>query len=204
MSIRSSSKHTDPNGLEALALVHGGYFDRGDAHAHGIGDRLLHHYVRSGRFDRIYPGVYRLRIAPVAGHDGLLRAWVWSNYRGAISHESALELYGLADVMPSRVQLTVPPSFGRRSTDYDLHRAELSEAQTMLYDGVRATTPARSIVDAASFGTGPEQIDMAVIQAIERALVSPGMLRAAAQRPYYRYRQTVLPLIERVLCHASP
>lgn len=59
MSIPVSSKQTDFIGLEALALAHGGYFDRGDAHEHGIGDRLLHHYVRSGRFDRIYSTVPR-------------------------------------------------------------------------------------------------------------------------------------------------
>jgi hypothetical protein len=32
--------------------------------------------------------------APAAPNDELLLAWVWSNYRGAISHDSALALLG--------------------------------------------------------------------------------------------------------------
>src|SRR4051812_19019114 len=97
-------------GLEALALTQGGYFDRADALIHGLSDRMVHHHVRSGRFERIYTGVYRLAIAPVVQNDEMLLAQVWSNYRGAISHESALALYDLSDVMPGYVHLTVPPS----------------------------------------------------------------------------------------------
>jgi len=90
-------------GLELLALGHGGYFDRADALAHGFSNQLVHHHVRAGRFERIYPGVYRLAIAPPAQHDDLLLAWVWSNYRDAISHDSALALYGLSDLLPPRL-----------------------------------------------------------------------------------------------------
>src|SRR2546428_5032630 len=97
------STEPDLRGLEALALQHGGYFDRGDALAHAVNDQLLRHHLRAGRFERVYPGVYRLVVAPTAPNDELLLAWVWSNYRGAISHDSALALYGLSDLLPSSV-----------------------------------------------------------------------------------------------------
>lgn len=96
----------------------------------------LHHHVGTGRFERLFPGVYRMCNAPVAPHDDLLLAWVWSNYRATISHESALALYGLSDVMPSRVQLTVPPSFGRSSSPFAVHRSPLAEDDVTIYDGV--------------------------------------------------------------------
>ena len=39
------------------------------------------------RFERVLPGVYRLRAAPISPYDEYLLAWVWTNYRGAISHD---------------------------------------------------------------------------------------------------------------------
>jgi predicted transcriptional regulator of viral defense system len=198
------AQHTRPDmyGLQALALGQGGYFDRGDAQAHGVSDRLLHHYIHTGRFERVFPGVYRLTIAPLSPRDDLLQAWVWSSYRGAISHESALALFGLSDVLPSQVQVTVPPSFRRHTDRFDVYHAELAEADTLPYEGLRVTTPARSIADAAATGTGPEQIHLAVAQALARGLASPAQLRAAAGRPHYRHRRSVLPLIEEALAHA--
>jgi predicted transcriptional regulator of viral defense system len=185
-----------------MALTQGGYFDRTDAHEHSIGDRLLHYYIQTGRFERVFPGVYRLVIAPLSPHDDLLQAWVWSNYRGAISHSSALSLYDLSDVMPSRVAITVPSGFRRRSDHFDVYYSDLKEDDARLYEGLHVTTPARSIVDAAAAGAGLEQIYLAVAQAIARGLASPAQLHMAAARPRYRHRRTVVPLIEEALAHA--
>lgn len=203
MSINGRPAASDIAGLESLALTQGGYFDRGDAHEHGIGDRLLSHHTRRGRFERVAPGVYRLRTAPVADRDHLLRAWVWSNYRGVISHESALSLYSLSDVVPSRLHLTVPPDFGRETNDYTLHRARLRHDEITTYEGLPVTTPERTIVDAAAMGTGPEQIELAVTQALMRGMASPTQLVGAAQRPHYRNRAVVRPLIERAVRRAT-
>ncbi|HEV7127708.1 MAG TPA: hypothetical protein VGN32_09710, partial [Ktedonobacterales bacterium] len=85
---------------------------------------------------------------------------------------------------------------------FDIHRSGLSEADTTLYEGLRVTTPARSIADAAAAGTGPEQIQLAVAQAIARGLASPAQVRRAADRPRYRHRRTVRPLIGRALARA--
>ena len=53
MSMRRRTKQTDLAGLEALALEQAGCFEREDARGHGIGDDLLHYYVRTGRFERL-------------------------------------------------------------------------------------------------------------------------------------------------------
>src|SRR5687767_3708080 len=97
-----SAKRSNLSDLEALALSQGGYFDRRDALARGIDDSLLGYHTRTGRFERILPGVYRLSIAPISQTDEYLLAWVWTNHRGAISHESALALFDLADLLPAR------------------------------------------------------------------------------------------------------
>lgn len=200
-------KSTDLAGLEAHALAQGGYFDRRDAQAYGVGDQLLRYHTRTGRFERLFPGVCRLRVAPPPpAHDDLLQAWVWSNYRGAISHESALALYGLGDVMPDRVHLTVPKEFGRTvppDAPFVLHRSTLAEGDVTSYAGLQVTTPTRTIVDSAAAGTGPEQIHKAVRDALRRTLATAEALRTAAARPGYPQRRIVQPLIEAAILAAT-
>lgn len=200
--IEAQRTRPDFRGLQTLALTQGGYFDRAGALAHDIGDRLLHHYTHTGRIERVFLGVYRLTIAPLSPHNDLLQAWVWSNYSGAISHESEFALYELSDVMPSRVQITVPPNFRRQTDRFDVHRSSLLEDDVALYEGLRVTTPALSIVAAAA-GVGPEQIHQAVAQALAHGVTSPAQVRGAAARPSYRQRRTVLPLIEAALTDAG-
>ncbi len=200
------SGRTELSALETHALTQGGYFDRGDAHAHGLDDQALHYRAQTGRFERVFPGVYRLSTAPIAPHDDLLRAWIWSNYRGAVSHESALALYDLSDVMPGKVHLTVPPDFGRGippGAPFVLHRSALEPKDVTTHDGLLVTTATRSIVDSAAAGTAPDQIERAVRDALRRALTTPDRLRAAAARPAYRHRRTVQPLIDSAIRGAA-
>lgn len=191
------------SGLEARALNQGGYFNREDAHSHRISDRLLSYHVGTGRFERVLPAVYRLAHAPVSPNDDLFVAWVWSRYRGAISHDSALALYGLSDLMPSRVHLTVPPDERRRIRLFELHRSRLPEADVVPYEGLRVTRPARALVDAAAAGADPEQIQLAIHQGLSRALMTPEQLLLAAQRPKYRNKRAVQRLVEDSLRHAA-
>jgi predicted transcriptional regulator of viral defense system len=190
--------------LESLALEQGGYFDRGDALAHGLRDNLIDHHVASGRFERVFPGVYRLRTAPIRPNDQYLQAWVWTNYRGAISHESALAVHDLSDVIPSRVHVTVPGRFHRTTAPFVVHLSELPEDKVESPDGFRVTTLARSIVDAAFAGTDPSQVRRAVREALDRAITTPEKVRSALGRSgYRRHRQDVPRLIEGALGRAA-
>jgi predicted transcriptional regulator of viral defense system len=189
-------RRADLQGLEQVALEQGGYFDGADAAAHGFSDQLVRHHLRTGRFERIYPGVYRLAIAPPSPHDDLLLAWVWSNRRGVISHDSALALYGLSDLLPSHIHLTVPSEFGRTSAPYVVHRVLLPEADKTTYEGVPVTSAARAIVDAAADGADLEQIARAASQAVERGLATWSQIDMLARRPHYHGRRVALPAIE--------
>ncbi|HXT35919.1 MAG TPA: type IV toxin-antitoxin system AbiEi family antitoxin domain-containing protein [Chloroflexota bacterium] len=196
-------KKTDLSGLEAHALGQGGYFDRRDARSYGMTDPLLRHHTATGRFERILPGVYRLRVAPVSPFDDYLLAWVWTNYRGAISHESALALYDLADILPTRVHITVPRPFHRISAPFHVHLAPLPPEEVRMYNGVSVTTPARAIIDAAATGTDPSQIHKAVRDARNRGLLTPEILRAANMRHANQYQRNVRQLIEEALSDAA-
>ncbi len=49
-------------------------------------------------------------------------------------------------------------------------------------EGIRVTDPVRSILDAAAAGTAPEQIEMAVRQALNEGLTTRRSLFARADR----------------------
>jgi predicted transcriptional regulator of viral defense system len=198
----AAPKYTD---LEKLALEHGGYFDRPDAQSHGVGDVALRRGLAKGRYERIYPGVYRLAIAPTSSHDELFLAWIWSNYRGVISYESALALYGLSDLLPSQVHISVPLDFRRASGPFRTHRLRepLSDRDRTVYEGLPVTTAARSIVDAAAEGADPEQIGKAIDQSIGRGLTTAEQVLTLARRPHYLGRRVALPLLEGALTRAA-
>lgn len=192
------SKQTDRPGLEAFALLQNGYFHRRDAHAYGLSDALLSYHTRTGRFERTLPAVYRLSIAPLDVGDNFVQAWVWSAYRGALSHETALYMYELSDVCPSRLFLTLPsgPIPTAVPQTYRVSVASLPADEVQCYMGMQVTVPARSIVDAARAGTDPHQVIAAVAQAVERRLATPEVLRALAARgemtTHYRYVQRII------------
>lgn len=176
----------DPAALFALASEQAGYFTGAQAHACGYSWTMLSHHAATGRFIRLRRGLYRLRDYPSSPHEQVMAAWLAAGKENAVvSHESALDLLDLSDVSPDRVHLTIPRS--RRGIaappGVALHTAahELPPQDTMTWDGVRLTTPLRSILDAAEYGTGPEQIVMAVRQAVERGLILPEALRSRAR-----------------------
>ena len=203
LAMTRSPKKTDLAGLEALALQQGGYFDRKDALEFGLSDRLLHYHLSTMRIERILPGVYRFRAAPISPDDEYFLAWVWTNYRGAISHESALALYELGDVLPSRVHVTVPRPFLRISAPFQVHRSPLPEEDVRMYHGVRVTSPSRSIVDAAATGTDPSQIVRAVRDGLEKGLVTADTLRAAARRHPNQHIKDVKQMIEKAIINVT-
>jgi predicted transcriptional regulator of viral defense system len=191
-------KQTDMARLEAFALLQNGFFHRSDAHAFGISDALLSYHTRTGRFDRTLPAVYRLSIAPLEVNDNFVQAWVWTGYRGALSHETALEIHELSDVAPSRLYVTLPPGLEPKTIppNYQVYVAPLPRDEVQCHSTIQITTPARSIVDAARQGTDPHQIIAAVWQALERRLATPQILRFLAGRgamtPHHRYVQRII------------
>ena len=115
--------------------------------------------------------------------------------RAVVSHESALELHGLADVVPDAVHLTVPREDRgmRPPAGVVLHTTTvpLGPGEVVVRDGMRVTAPARSILDAAGAGVAPEQIELAVRQALVEGLVTGDDLVAQAERRTRRVARLV-------------
>jgi predicted transcriptional regulator of viral defense system len=186
----------DAEGIHRVAYSQDGYFTAAQAREHGFSTQLLDHHVRSGRYERARRGLYRLRGYPGSSHEQVRAGWlVVGTDRALVSHESALELHELSDVLPNSVHLLVdrrdrgikpPPGVVIHTTGEPLQPSEV-----MSIEGIRVTSPERAILDAAATGTQPEQIEMAVRQALRRGIVTATMLREHSQRRGWRVAQLI-------------
>jgi predicted transcriptional regulator of viral defense system len=184
---RQFASKPDRARLFEIASGQGGYFTAEQARACGFSWALLSHHVKSGHFVRVRRGLYRFREYPSSPREHVLAAWLAVGKDIAVvSHESALDLLGLSDVVPDAVHLTVARS--RRNLPsipgVKIHTTvrPLRPDERGVRDGMVVTSATRSLLDAAEAGTAPEQIEMGVIQAIERGLATAQQLRQAAAK----------------------
>ena len=185
---------TEPDvlGLEADAYHQHGYFNAGQARAHRVSRQLLDHHVHRGRFERIRRGLYRIQGFPTAEHDDMREAWMAVDSADALlSHNSALAALDLSDNIPDAVHLLVPRrSRGlRRPPGVVLHtRPDSEHIATVWRDGLPLTAPARTLLDVAD-SIQPEQLALAVTQALRRGLITATQLEEEARR---RHKQQTI------------
>jgi predicted transcriptional regulator of viral defense system len=177
----------DAVALNRVAYGQDGYFTSRQAREAGFSPQLLAHHVRSGRYEHIRRGLYRLRGFPGSSHEEVREKWLAVGAeRAVVSHESALELHGLSDVLPNTVHLLVDREDRgiRQLQGVTLHTTTraLEPSEVVSREGIRVTDPVRSILDAAGAGTAPEQIEMAVRQALNEGLMTRRSLLARAER----------------------
>ncbi|MBK5233190.1 MAG: hypothetical protein JJE13_09450 [Thermoleophilia bacterium] len=176
----------DHDGLYRLAESQAGYFTAQQAIDAGMDRSTLRHHARpGGRYERVRRGLFRLRHFPSSAHEHVMAVWLPLRDAGAVvSHESALELYGLSDVIPDAVHLSLARSErGQRRRDgVQLHfpAQPPSGDEVRPVSGLPVTSPERTIIDALKAGAQPEQVEMAVRQALERGMTTPRRLRKAA------------------------
>jgi predicted transcriptional regulator of viral defense system len=175
----------DLQGLQAEAYQQAGYFTAEQARAHGVSRQLLNHHVRRGRFERIRRGLYRVTGFPSGEHDDIREGWfAVGSDKAVVSHQSALVLHDLSDNIPNAVHVLVR----RRDRGLRPHAGVVvhttnddDEIPIVWREGIAVTPPARSIVDAAD-QLQPEQLEMAVRQALGRGLVTRRQLEQEAAR----------------------
>jgi predicted transcriptional regulator of viral defense system len=156
----------------------------------GYSPQLLVHYVHCGRAVRVSRGIYRLVHFPAGEHEELVVAWLWSELVGVVSHQSALALHGLSDVLPAHVHLTLPAAWRRRRfrvpANVVLHHADVRPEDRAWFGAVPTTNPRRTLNDCAREGFSPELLRQAAQQALRRGLVTTPELGdvEAALRPF--------------------
>lgn len=175
--------------LFKIADGQAGYFTAKQAGEAGYDYRLQHYHRERGHWIPVGHGLFRLGRYPEGENEDLVRLSLWSRNRegepqAVASHETALRLHGLSDLMPEKVHLTVPKGFRKRPPrGVVLHKANLADGDVEAWDGFAVTTSLRTILDIArSREMSPEHLESAVREAVARGLVRRKRLREELSR----------------------
>jgi len=131
--------------------------------AAGLDDAGISYRVRLGRLHRVYRGVYSVGhppITPLERADAAVRA---CGTGAALSHGSAMALWGFSKRWETPFEVVVPRH--RRTRGITVHRScTLSPRDLTTHLGIRVTSPARTVLDYS-----PRLSDAALTRAVNDA-----------------------------------
>ena len=177
--------------LLATAADQHGYFTSAQAATAGISRRALAWRAEHGSATRAGYGLYRLPHWPTEANDELYALQALAPF-GTFSHETALSLLGLSDIIPTIIHLTIPESSRLRPrAGIRLHRSRhRADQDRTLRDGLWITTARRALLDSARIGADPDQLLDAAREAAQRAmLTSEDIARLREHRLFGRAMQ---------------
>lgn len=170
----------DKNRLFEIADRQQGFFTAKQAEECGYNRSNFHLRIVAGEWSQEARGIYCLRRYPVTSRPELVLWSLWSRNRqevlqGAWSHETALDIHELSDIMPSKMHMTVPVHFRRRAEIPKVlcfHYADLEKSDMEIRQGFKVTTPLRTLIDVVVAKTVADNLlSQAIRQALERGLV---------------------------------
>ena len=178
--------------LYQIAATQAGYFTARQAIDSGFQDSTHQYHVQTGNWIREWRGIYRLARYPNSD-DGHYVLWsLWSRNRNGIpqgiySHETALVLFDLADVMPQKIHMTVPRGFRRQSQIPKvliLHFSNISPKDIEQREGYRVTKPIRTLIDlAVDESVSSDTISQALREGKQRGLVTRSNVESYISNP---------------------
>ncbi len=171
--------------LLEIASDQEGYFTAKQALGVGYSYRLQHYHKSKGHWIEAGRGIYRLAAYPNSNFEDLIRWSLWSfNRKGipqaVVSHDTALSVYEMSDLMPSKIHITVPPLFRKDSGNLlILHKGIVRPEDVHKKHGFLITTPLRTIYDEAEGDLSLDHLE----QAIRDGLRSGKIMRKDLQNP---------------------
>lgn len=114
----------------------------------GCVHRTVRRRIRVGRWQEPAPGVVCRTTGTLTADQWLMTATLYAGARSAISHASAVDLWGIV-VPAERVTVTVPNGQYRPSTARVWIRQSKRAFRTHQVRGIAVTPPARSVLDAS-------------------------------------------------------
>ena len=135
--------------------------------------------IANGRLHRLWRGVYAVG-RPTVNREGYWLAAAFACGPDAVlSHGSAAALWGVGEHELSLVEVSLPGHLQRRRTGIRVRRrAHLDEADIAEHKGIPVTSPVRTLIDLSP-RLNRAQLERAINEAANLALVSPDALRAA-------------------------
>ncbi len=172
----------DQDALYRIAEQQGGYFTSAQTARAGFSRKLLWHHEKKGKLLRVARGIYRLAQFPSSRFEDLFVAWLKCGPKPVISHESALAVYDLSDVIPGEVHVTVPRTASRRREGIRFHTNHLRPTDVVKREGLPMTSVPRTIADVARAGLSEDHVESAIRESLQRGLTTREALLAEAKR----------------------
>jgi len=183
-TIKSQQRH---NKLYDIAEAQEGYFTAKQAETAGFLPTNYQYHVRTGAWIREDRGIYRLKNFPMPARGQLIHYLLWSRDRsekiqGVYSHETALTIHELSDVMPAKLHMTVPTTF-RKSVKIPkvliLYYKDIDPEDVEYKNYIRVTKPLATILDLIQTKTTSfEFVEQALVQGVIRGLIPIGSLKS--------------------------
>jgi len=178
--MQNQDYHLGREELMKKALAQGGFFTADQAIKLGFSQKNHHYYVKRGLWEKVMRGIYRF--VPIESE--LSEYWLWylwsedskKNPQAIFSHETALHMYGLSDLNPTKIHITVPKKF-RKGTVIPkvlvLHKFDLVTTDIKTINGLRVTTVIRTLFDIIKEQrVSDEFIEQATKEALEKGFLS--------------------------------
>ncbi len=171
--------------LYPIAALQHGYFRTRQALDADWSRASLNTATNAGEIENIAYGLYRFAHYPATPQDELYEIQTLAP-EGTFSHETALTLFGLSDLLPRTTHFTIPPGSGFKPRPWlTIHHMRLAPDERVLRDGLWLTSPLRTFIDTARAGSDPDQLLAAARQARDAAILSPASVaRLAKEYPY--------------------
>jgi predicted transcriptional regulator of viral defense system len=176
--------------LVALAEEQDGLLTTDQARQAGFTNSVLARLVQRGRIERTARGVYRVPYIPPGRFSQHREAVLWAKAnRGpgdvALSHATALVVYGISDANPQLIHLTVPRSARLRRQKPKgvvVHRQDLSPEEITVEEGIPLTTISRTVADLLRSSGRIDLVRQAISDARHAGLISDAEARQLRRR----------------------
>jgi predicted transcriptional regulator of viral defense system len=133
--------HTYLDHLREIAIDQYGFVTTGQALEVGVPHSQLSKMVSRQRLEHVAHGVYRVPLTPYSEYTRYMQALLWTGVpEAALSHETALDIYGVSDINPTQIHVTVARSRRIRRAGgqgYVVHYENLSPEQVTWFEGMR-------------------------------------------------------------------
>ena len=187
-----------------IASQQQGYFTAKQALQAGFSYRMQYHYKHARHWLEIERGVFRLAQYPNSPSEDLVRWSLWSrnradNPQAIISHQTALSIHELSDVMPAKVYLTVPPTFRKKIPEgCIIYKSVINSEEIEQREGFRITNPLRTIIDVAEGNLSMDHLEQTVRDACDKGLLRPiNIINAKMSNKAKRKIETVFDNIKK-------
>ena len=181
-----------------------GVIHRKQARVAGMSNRQVEYRVLTGDWQRLYPCVYRVAGAPTSWRQQLMAVVLWAEQRCALSHRTAAALWGFARFREGPVELSVTRNLPAPHAATVHKLAALLPSETAVIDGMRVTTPTRTLLDLSAIEDRPT-INACLDEALRRRWTTIEKLEMALARATHRRGVDVLrPLVAAIRGGEAP